>query len=249
MTKLFVSNIIRTKEAKMLIVMACFILILPVVNLFNSDFMKISGTAQSISFLDFLAGEFSVQNMLMLPMVVMAYLVASTIYMPFATGRMFLYKDMSRTAIINAKILALMSIYALYALVQTVITFGVYYLYIVRLAYASGTLLPQSMSDASADIVSIISILFTHILTILIAGMLATLYSTGIIMFGSIAWLCLCATLPHLSAARYAVPSGYVSLLPALGLPTTIVLMTALSTAYATALYLCTRHRFARIEY
>lgn len=44
-----------------------FILILPAVNLFNSDFMKVSGKTGSVSVLDFLAGEFVVQNMLMLP--------------------------------------------------------------------------------------------------------------------------------------------------------------------------------------
>lgn len=40
---------------------------LPAVNLFNSDFMKVNGKTGSVSVLDFLAGEFVVQNMLMLP--------------------------------------------------------------------------------------------------------------------------------------------------------------------------------------
>lgn len=40
--------------------MACFILILPIVNLFNSDFMRGNGKAGSVSFLDFFAGEFAV---------------------------------------------------------------------------------------------------------------------------------------------------------------------------------------------
>lgn len=61
-----------------------FILILPAVNLFNSDFMKVSGKTGSVSVLDFLAGEFVVQNMLMLPMAVLAYLVAGAIYTPVA---------------------------------------------------------------------------------------------------------------------------------------------------------------------
>lgn len=70
-------------------------------NLFNSDFMKVSGKTGSVSVLDFLAGEFVVQNMLMLPMVVMAYLVAGAIYTPVASGRMFLYKDLDRATIIS----------------------------------------------------------------------------------------------------------------------------------------------------
>ncbi len=57
---------------------------LPAVNLFNSDFMKVSGKTGSVSVLDFLAGEFVVQNMLMLPMAVLAYLVAGAIYTPVA---------------------------------------------------------------------------------------------------------------------------------------------------------------------
>jgi len=61
-----------------------FILMLPAVNLFNSNFMKVSGKTGSVSVLDFLAGEFVVQNMLMLPMAVLAYLVAGAIYTPVA---------------------------------------------------------------------------------------------------------------------------------------------------------------------
>ncbi len=46
--------------------------------------MKVSGKTGSVSVLDFLADEFVVQNMLMLPMAVLAYLVAGAIYTPVA---------------------------------------------------------------------------------------------------------------------------------------------------------------------
>lgn len=73
----------------------------------------------------------------MLPMVVMAYLVAGAIYTPVASGRMFLYKDLDRATIINAKILALFGIYAVYVALQTVVTVALYILYI-----AASTTLP-----------------------------------------------------------------------------------------------------------
>ncbi|KAB7789281.1 hypothetical protein [Bifidobacterium cebidarum] len=249
MTVLIFKNLIRTKETSILFVMACFMLILPIVNLFNSDFMRISGEPESVSFLDFLAGEFDVQNMLILPMVVMAYLVVTAIYTPVATGRMFLYKDLSRTTIINAKVLALLGIYTIYVALQVAVTFGLYYLYIVRFDYASGLFLPASDASAAADVISIAGVVFGELLTIMVAVALATRFSTGIIMFGSILWICLCATLPQLAGARYAVPGGYGTLLPSLGLPVTLLLMLALSTVYAAGLYAYARRRFSRLEY
>ena len=152
---------------------------LPAVNLFNSDFMKVNGKTGSVSVLDFLAGEFVVQNMLMLPMVVMAYLVAGAIYTPVASGRMFLYKDLDRATIINAKILALFGIYAVYVALQTVVTVALYILYIARFDYASGTLLPAAGADIASDVASIAGILCAGVVTILVVAALAIRFSTG----------------------------------------------------------------------
>ncbi|MBT1172182.1 hypothetical protein JS528_02165 [Bifidobacterium sp. MA2] len=249
MTAPMFANLIRTREAAILLALACFILVLPIVNLFDSDFMRVSGAAGSVGLLDFLAGEFDVQRMLMLPMVVMIYLVADAIRTPIATGRMFLYKDLSRAVIIDAKILALAGVYALYMALQTAVTSGVYFLYITRFDYASGALLPGDARSVAADVVSIVGVLCADLVTMLVAAALATRFRTGIVMFGSILWLCLCATLPQLPAARYAVPGGYARLLPDLGLPLAMASMLVLTAAYVAGLYVYARRRFSRIEY
>ena len=117
--------------------------------------------------------------MLMLPMGVMAYLVAGAIYTPVASGRMFLYKDLDRATIINAKILALFGIYAVYVALQTVVTVALYILYIARFDYASGTLLPAAGADIASDVASIAGILCAGVVTILVVAALATRFSTG----------------------------------------------------------------------
>lgn len=108
--------------------------------------------------------------MLMLPMVVMAYLVVGTLYTPVAAGRMFLYKNLNRATIINTKILALLGVYAKYVVAQTVVTFGLYALYIARFDYASGTLLPAAVTDIASDVASIAGILCAGVVTILVAA-------------------------------------------------------------------------------
>lgn len=249
MTSLMFLNLAKTRESLILFAFALFPLALPVVNLFDTQFMQIGGEAGSVSCLDFLAGVVNLQHTMLLPMIVLFYLAGTLLHQEIASGRLFLYKDMPRSAVFGAKVGALLGVYACYMLLLSAISTILYFLYLTRFPYASGTMLPSSPSDMQSDVLSIGGAVLVAVMCMLAAAALSVRFSSGVTMLGGVLLTLIATVALMLPSARYAMPTGYAALQGQLGFAVACGAMIAVGALYSAALYAVGRSLFANVEY
>ena len=249
MTMLMFSNLARTRESLILFAFGLFPLVLLVVNLFDTQFMQIGGQSGSVSCLDFLAGVVNLQHTMLLPMIVMFYLACTLLHQEIASGRLFLYKDMPRSTVFGAKIGALLGVYVCYMLLLSAVSVILYFLYLTRFEYASGTMLPASPSDVQSDVLSIGGTVLVAVMCMLASAALSVRCSSGVTMLGGVLLMLIATIAPMLPSLRYIMPTGYVALQEQLGFGAACGAMVAVGALYSAALYAVGRSLFAKVEY
>lgn len=122
------------------------------------------------SFLSFLQLAMKTQYQLVLPTLIFSLLIASVFRDEIDAKILFLYKDLSRQKIFHAKILALATVYALFFLVTTVFSLLVYYFWLVPRFGVSSRLLAQSADLLSKDMLTIGSLIFLNLVSIMLVA-------------------------------------------------------------------------------
>ena len=92
-----------------------------------------------ISFIEFFQAMLSVQYQMALPLIALFYLVVTVFRDEIKRGYLFLYKDISKKKIFNAKIQSLGVVYLIYLLSLFLFCMFVYYVRLVQFDYTSKT--------------------------------------------------------------------------------------------------------------
>ena len=92
-----------------------------------------------ISFIEFFQAMLSVQYQMALPLIALFYLVVTVFRDEIKRGYLFLYKDISKKKIFNAKIQSLCVVYLIYLLSLFLFCMFVYYVRLVQFDYTSKT--------------------------------------------------------------------------------------------------------------
>lgn len=249
LTSLTFKNLLKKKETLLYFAFALFPMLLLVVNLFDTNFMQLSAPEGSLSFLEFFGAVMSVQHQLTLPLIVLIYLVSTTFYSEIKNGVLFLYKDMSRRKILNAKLFSLVGIYLSYVGIMFLSSFTTYYLYLNKLSYTSGTFFPAQAVDTQSAVLEILGVIFAGVLCVFVATALSLNFSSGLTMLGSVLFILLSTLAPNLKSLRYFFPNGYSNVFEGIGFLPVVAIVFAIFGIYASLMYLYSNRKFKRIEY
>lgn len=242
-------TVVKKKEAWIVFGFGCFPLLLLVANLFNSNFMKISAPKGSLSFLEFFGAVEPVQYQLTLPVIALVYLVCSIFHDEIINGTMYIYKDISRRKILNAKICSIIIIYFIYFLITFITSFITYYLSLVHFSYTSGTFLPSKISDLQNSIITIVGIVVVSLICLFVATISSIKLGNGLTMVIGICFDIISQTAPYLKHLKYIFPNCYNGFLTRSNFSGVFLSMLGIFIVYFTFTYFVAVYMFKNLEY
>lgn len=245
----FLKVLLEKKESKIALAFSLFPMLLMVVGLFNTNFMQLSAPVGTLSFLEFFSAVLSTQYQMTLPLIVFIYLVSTVFRDEMTSGIMYLYKDIPRKTILNAKLGAILLFQLLYILITFCSSLFTYYVYLIHQPYTSGKFLPSQTDDLQYTIVSILGTISVFLLCLLVASLASIILTNGFTMLVGIVFVLFSFIAPRLASLKYVFPNGYVNVLGHLSFNNSILLLLLLFVVYYVVLYSISLHLYNRLEY
>lgn len=245
----FFKALLKKKESKIALVFSLFPMLLIIVGLFSTNFMQLSAPVGSLSFLEFLSAVLSTQYQITLPLVVFIYIVSTIFRDEVTSGIMYLYKDISRKVILNAKLGAILLFQLLYIVITFFSSLFTYYVYLVHQPYTSGKFLPSQIDDVQYTVVSILGTILVFLLCLLVASLASIILTNGFTMLVGIIFALFSFIAPHLASLKYVFPNGYVNVLGHLSFNNSILFLTVLFVVYYVILYAVSLRLYSKLEY
>lgn len=250
MNKLLVifQSILRRRDVKILFSFAMIPIITPFL-MDNQDLETLTFSNFTSSMLSFFAGSIDTQYKLIIPTLVMGFIACSVFRDEIDSKVMFLYKDINRDTIYNAKIISLLMIYGLYLSLSLIASTIAYFGVIGHIWEVQTRFFPETAQLFSSNLLSILSTIFLNIITILLISSLSLRKGTlPSVLLGVLFTLCsmLGEMLPWLSPI---FPNGYVGTLEVLPFGTVICIIISLSLIYSLVPYILGKIKFRNIEY
>mgnify|MGYP000216756014 CR=1 FL=1 len=235
----FFKALLKKKESKIALAFSFFPMLLIVVGLFNTNFMQLSAPVGSLSFLEFFSAVLFTQYQMTLPLVVFIYIVSTIFRDEITSGIMYLYKDISRKVILNAKLGAILLFSSLFT----------YYVYLVHKPYTSGRFWPSKIDDVQYTVISILGTILVFLLCLLVASLASIILTNGFTMLVGIIFALFSFIAPQLASLKYVFPNGYVNVLGHMSFNSSILLIMLLFVVYYAILYIASLYFYSRLEY
>lgn len=197
------------------------------------------------SLFSFFGAAIETQYQLVLPALIIGFIVSSVFRNEISSGIMFLYKDIKRSSIFNAKLFSLFAVYGIYWLGTFTATLGTYLVYVVP---RNGF---QILPNAAAGqlILQIITISALHLILITLIAMVSIKKSTLVSVLAGVFFMLVAQVAPLLNGFRYVFPNTYPRLLDQLSFSTALIISMSISLLYFGLNYLSARKFFNKIEY
>lgn len=196
------------------------------------------------NFLDFLDATLATQDGIVLPALLLSLIISAVFRDEIDSGILFLYKDLNRIRLFNAKIISLVAMYASYLLL-TVLTSAIAYFGFLN---TFRKVVPDDWSNLQSTFLSIFATISINIIGILLVAMVSIKAKSLQAVLAGIFWSLFTTTAPFLIGVRYVVPNGYIKM--SLNQPLLAwFLVVAITTFYIVATYLKGRLNFEKLEF
>ena len=249
--KIIVSEFRKTicrKDANILLILGLWPILVTICCRFGTGIFDFSG--DPIGAFEFTSLLLAFQDMIFLPVLVGVYIASMSFYQEIHNKQIYLYKDINRTTILNAKYISIYGVYFIFLLTYIVLSFIFYFLIFQYEEIATGTLL--------ADTENIIPLLYEAIQVIL--GILFYIHigitfsirtSTGFSIFSTTFIYMLALVTPYLKNFRYLFPIGYKEVIAFESNSYSLSLLLSLLvwTIYNIILYVFNKHYFNNMEF
>lgn len=245
----FLKLLLNKREAKLALSFSLFPTLLIIVDLFSTNFMKLSAPDGSLSFLEFLSAVLLTQYQTGLPLIAFVYLSGSLFREEIGSGILYLYKDISKQVILNAKWSAMFIFQILYLSLTFVTSIFTYYSYLVHKTYTSGFFFPNRLEDTKYAVISIVGTTLIFFTCLMVANLASVVLTSGFIMLVGIMFALISFIAPSLTFLRYLFPNGYVNIFNSLGFNLSLLIQITLSILYFLILYCSASYLFKRVEY
>lgn len=214
----------------------------------NSNFLNISGEKGTLSGLEFYTIIFGVLHNSTLPIIILAFIIASLFYEEIKNGILFMFKDISKQKILLSKWLTILLINVIFMFILLLSALTVYFIFLTNFDFSSGNLLPIK-ENISMTIIPILGMYFVEIITINVAIALSIKFSTGWTIFGTLIFLLFTTIAPHLQTAKYIVPNGYEDFIGNFSTFTIIIIMSGIFLVYFILSYIYCNYKYKNVEY
>ncbi len=147
------------------------------------------------------------QDMLFLPVLIGVYIASMSFYQEINTKQIYLYKDIPRTKILNAKYVSIFAVYSIFLLIYTVIAFVFYFLLFQYEDIATGTLI--AFTDNLIPLLYNTFAITIGVLFYIHVGItFAMRLSTGMAICGTTLFYMVALITPEVHIIKYIFPIG-----------------------------------------
>lgn len=238
-------TIFSRRDAKIFLTFSFLPLLVP----FLSDNMEGMTADYAKSFLSFFETTLQTQYRLILPVLIFSMLISSVFRDEIDSGILFLYKDISRKKLFNAKIVGLLIIYAMNFVGTAIVSFITYYLILVPKWGIQVYFVPQNQLALEKVILLILVTIFLNVSTTVIVSMVAITHKTLVAALSGVFFALVSVTLPLLTGVKYLAPATYVYALEEGGGFVVLLMVLAISLTYCIPFYLKGKRSFEKVEY
>lgn len=238
------STILKRRDAQIFLSFSLFPILVPFLS-GNLEGLEVDYTRSFISFLDI---SLLTQYRLVLPILIFSILISSVFRDEIDAGILFLYKDINRKLIYNAKLFGLVMLYGIYVLATSFSTFLVYYLILIPQKGVANQFFPMETVALQQSLLSITALVFLNIITIVLVAMVAVKRKTIVAVLSGVFFTLFAVTAPLLIGIRYLIPTTYANLYNG-GVFSTLLPILGISALYACVCYVKGGKDFKDVEF
>lgn len=236
------------KESKLFLFFSLIPILYLASTFMETSFMNVTSieTGAKLSFLEMYDGIFNLSFNSTLPTLSLFLLILSVVRSDIELHRLFLYKDIERKKILLSKILSILSLFALFVLIFSLLMFGVYYLRIIHLPFASGEFLGQ---DSLLAIFSIFGTILHHVFYIFLLTMISLFFSNIASIVSGIILLIFTGILPLFGKIGLIFPNGFRLLAEEGNFHLAYIGIISITTFYSLILFYFSLKKFRKVEF
>lgn len=236
------------KESKLFLLFSLIPILYLASTFMETSFMNVTSieTGAKLSFLEMYDGIFNLSFNSTLPTLSLFLLILSVVRSDIELHRLFLYKDVERKKILLSKILSILSLFALFVLIFSLLMFGVYYLRIIHLPFASGEFLGQ---DSLLAIFSIFGTILHHVFYIFLLTMISLFFSNVASIVSGIILLIFTGILPLFGKIGLIFPNGFRLLAEEGNFHLAYIGIISITTFYSLILFYFSLKKFRKVEF
>lgn len=197
------------------------------------------------SFLNFFSAALELQYQLIFPALILGFIVSSVFRDEINSGIMFLYKDIKRSKIFNAKLMNLFFVYGIYFIGTLAFPIGSYFFYVVP-KFGFNLF---STENGSAAILQIISIVGIYLILITLVALVSIKKRTLVAVLSGVFFNVVAQTAPLLNGLRYVFPNSYPRLIESLSVEVAFATSIGIIITYLIITYAFARKNFNKIEF
>lgn len=236
------------KESKLFLLFSLIPILYLASTFMETSFMNVTSieTGAKLSFLEMYDGIFNLSFNSTLPTLSLFLLILSVVRSDIELHRLFLYKDIERKKILLSKILSILSLFALFVLIFSLLMFGVYYLRVIHLPFASGEFLGQ---DSWLAIFSIFGTILHHVFYIFLLTMISLFFSNIASIVSGIIILIFTGILPLFGKIGLIFPNGFRLLAEEGNFHLAYIGIISITTFYSLILFYFSLKKFRKVEF
>lgn len=238
-------SIIIKREVKILFAFTLLPLLVPIL---SANVETITGD-YTRSYLSFLQVALKTQYQLLLPILIFSLVISSVFRDEIDSRIMFLYKDINRVHIFNAKLLGLFIIHLLFTAVTSLFALISYYGILVPKFGVSPYLISSNSKIFQEDILILLGVFFINMITIVLVSMVSVKHKTIVTVLSGLLFDCVIMTAPFWIGLKVISPLSYMTILGNSSIFVKLCVMFALSFTYFIICYINGRKLFKKIEF
>ena len=221
---------------------------LPVLVPLLSGFMEGMSSEYTGSFISFLESAVSTQYRFVLPVLLFSLVVSSVFKDEIDSGIMFLYKDINRKKIFNAKLLSLVVVYSIFLGLTIFMSLVSYYGFMLPKGEVSANFISNQSSATIKSLFTLISTINLNLITIALVVMVSITSKTIKSVLAGVFFSLAASVSPMLIGIQYLFPNGYIHFIQS-NWVLSYMAAVVISIIYFVIFYVRGMHKFKNVEF
>ena len=237
-------SVFKRKEVNIFLTFAFLPILVPLL----SGFMEGMSSEYTGSFISFLESAVSTQYRFVLPVLLFSLVVSSVFKDEIDSGIMFLYKDINRKKIFNAKLLSLVVVYSIFLGLTIFMSLVSYYGFMLPKGEVSANFISNQSSATIKSLFTLISTINLNLITIALVVMVSITSKTIKSVLAGVFFSLAASVSPMLIGIQYLFPNGYIHFIRSNWI---LAYMAAvvISIIYFVIFYVRGMHKFKNVEF
>ncbi|WP_241673618.1 amino acid transporter [Streptococcus salivarius] len=200
------------------------------------------------NFLSFLESAVSTQYRFVLPILLFSLVVSSVFKDEIDSGIMFLYKDINRKKIFNAKLLSLVAVYSIFLGLTIFTSIVSYYGFMLPKGEVSSNFIANQSSATIKSLFTLISTINLNLITITLVVMVSITSKTIKSVLAGVFFSLAASVSPMLIGIQYLFPNGYIHFIQS-NWVLSYMAAVVISIIYFVIFYVRGMHKFKNVEF